>query len=283
MAHHRRAELLSDRAALRTRMAAWRESHQIVALVPTMGALHEGHLSLVRLVAARADRLLVSIFVNPAQFTPSEDFSAYPRTLEADREKLGTAVDAIYCPPVADIYPADFVTSISLEGPATTGLEDRFRPTHFKGVATVVAKLFLQTTPHLAVFGEKDFQQLCVIRQMVRDLELPVNVVAAPTIREVDGLAMSSRNVYLSEAERAVAPLIYHTLTQCAERLRQGDEANLVLAEGVAILEKSGFSVDYLEWRQADTLLPATTIEQPTRVLVAARIGATRLIDNIAV
>ncbi|MBX9619207.1 MAG: pantoate--beta-alanine ligase [Hyphomicrobiales bacterium] len=283
MAHHRRAELLSDRAALRTRMAAWRESHQIVALVPTMGALHEGHLSLVRLIAARADRLLVSIFVNPAQFTPSEDFSAYPRTLEADREKLGATVDAIYCPPVADIYPADFVTSISLEGPATTGLEDRFRPTHFKGVATVVAKLFLQTTPHLAVFGEKDFQQLCVIRQMVRDLELPVNVVAAPTIREADGLALSSRNVYLSEGERAAAPLIYHTLTQCAERLRQGDEANLVLAEGVAILEKSGFSVDYLEWRQADTLQPATTIEQPSRLLVAARIGVTRLIDNIAV
>ncbi len=283
MAHHRRAELLSDRAALRTRMAAWRESHQIVALVPTMGALHEGHLSLVRLIAARADRLLVSIFVNPAQFTPSEDFSAYPRTLEADREKLGATVDAIYCPPVADIYPADFVTSISLEGPATTGLEDRFRPTHFKGVATVVAKLFLQTTPHLAVFGEKDFQQLCVIRQMVRDLELPVNVVAAPTIREADGLALSSRNVYLSEGERAAAPLIYHTLTQCAERLRQGDEANRVLAEGVAILEKSGFSVDYLEWRQADTLQPATTIEQPSRLLVAARIGVTRLIDNIAV
>lgn len=283
MAHHRRAELLADREALRARIASWRESRQIVALIPTMGALHEGHLSLVQLVSSRADRLLMSIFVNPTQFTPSEDFNAYPRTLDMDREKLGTSVDAIYCPQLADIYPTDFVTTISLEGPAMVGLEDRFRPAHFRGVATVVAKLFLQTTPQLAVFGEKDFQQLCVIRQMVRDLELPVDVIGAPTIREADGLALSSRNVYLSAGARAAAPLIYKTLNDCAARLKSGDDAGSTLGDGVKILEKAGFSVDYLEWRQADSLRPAASLAQPTRLLVAARIGATRLLDNIAV
>lgn len=283
MVHHRKAELLPDLAHLRDRVASWRESKQIVAVVPTMGALHAGHQSLVHLAAQRADRILVTIFVNPAQFAPSEDFSKYPRTLEIDRQLLGVSIDGLYNPPVEDIYPEGFCTTIAMQGPARVGLEDRFRPNHFSGVATVVAKLFLQTAPHIAIFGEKDFQQLCVVRKMVRDLDLPVEIIAAPTIREDDGLALSSRNVYLSEAERQSAPSLYACLKRCAERLRLGASAQSVLASAHSELQAAGFIVDYLEWRRADDLQPASDLSVPTRLLVAATLGRTRLIDNIAV
>lgn len=283
MSHHRKAELLPDREALAKRVTAWRESRQIISLVPTMGALHRGHLSLVDIAASRSDRILVSIFVNPTQFAPSEDFTAYPRTLEADRDKLGASVDGIYHPPVEDIYPRRFCTTISLQGPAAVGLEDKFRPAHFPGVATVVAKLFLQVTPHIALFGEKDYQQLCVVRAMVRDLNLPVDVIGAPTIREADGLALSSRNVYLSTTERDLAPIIHQTLQDCAAALRAGGEAKTILADKSAFLTSKGFAIDYLDWRDADSLLPAETLNTPTRLLIAAKLGRTRLIDNIAV
>lgn len=282
MGHLRKAELLTDRGQLNARIAAWREMRQIVALVPTMGALHEGHLSLVQLAAGKADRILVTIFVNPAQFAPTEDFSAYPRSLEADREKLGLSADAIYCPPLEDIYPPGFCTTISLAGPAAAGLEDRFRPTHFSGVATVVAKLFAQTQPHMAVFGEKDYQQLCVVRQMARDLDLNVDVIGAPTIRSTEGLALSSRNSYLSEKERALAPRLHQALQNAAAALREGRESQAALSAEAARLSGAGFALDYFEWRRADNLAPAQGLDQPTRLLVAARLGKTRLIDNIA-
>jgi pantoate--beta-alanine ligase len=277
--------LLPTVAALRAQVRLWRQEGQSVALVPTMGALHAGHISLVEMGKRRADRVVATIFVNPTQFAPTEDFSKYPRTLEADVARLTEiGADAAFMPTAEEMYPQGFCTTVSLRGPATAGLEDRFRPTHFQGVATVVAKLLLQALPDVAIFGQKDFQQLAVIRQMAADLNIPVAIEGAPTVREADGLAMSSRNVYLSEEERAVAPLLHRCMTKAAQRIRDGEALEAALAPARGKLAGAGFEIDYLEVRDAMTL---ATVEgrhrKGLRMLVAARLGRTRLIDNIEV
>jgi pantoate--beta-alanine ligase len=250
-----------------------------------MGALHAGHLSLVRLARRRAERVVVSIFVNPAQFAPQEDLATYPRTFVADVAALSAlAVDLVWAPPVDVMYPAGFATRVVPGGPAVAGLEDAFRPHFFGGVATVVAKLFLQCRPDIAVFGEKDYQQLKVVTQMAKDLAIPVRVVPGRTVREKDGLALSSRNAYLSPAERAVAPTLYGILRDCAARIKRDEAIEPTLAAGRAAIARSGFTVDYLEARHADTLAPIRTRDDvPIRLLVAATIGTTRLIDNLGV
>jgi pantoate--beta-alanine ligase len=269
---------------MREALRPWRNAQERIALVPTMGALHAGHISLTHLAKQKAARCVVSIFVNPTQFAPQEDFSKYPRTFEADLAKLAAAgVDGVYAPTPDVMYPQGFATTVSLAGPAVAGLEDRFRPTHFAGVATVVAKLFTQAMPDVAVFGEKDFQQLAVIRRMTRDLDLAVEVVGAPTIRESDGLAMSSRNVYLDTEERAIAPLLHKTMQNCAARLAAGGDVEQSLADASKILNEAGFAIDYLELRDAASLAAADLTQGHARMLVAAKLGKTRLIDNIPV
>ena len=255
------------------------------ALVPTMGALHDGHVSLVRLAKRRAAKVIVSIFVNPTQFAPSEDFSSYPRTWKADVAKLAAEnVDLIWNPDVKTMYPDGFATRILTEGPATAGLEDRFRPHFFGGVATVVGKLFTQVRPDFAVFGEKDFQQLRVVTRMARDLDLGVKVIGSKTMRERDGLAMSSRNVYLSPEERRKAPELYRAMKQSGGRLRAGDDLGAAMAGGAELIANAGFVLDYFEARHADTLAPIASVKDgPVRILVAAKLGKTRLIDNVAV
>jgi pantoate--beta-alanine ligase len=282
----RQPKIAKTVAALRRDIARWRAVGETVALVPTMGALHDGHLALVRLAQRRAERVVVSIFVNPAQFAPAEDFSTYPRTFAADVAALAEQkVDLVWAPgSVGVMYPKDFATRVVPDGPATAGLEDAFRPDFFKGVATVVAKLFIQTMPDIAVFGEKDYQQLKVVSRMARDLDLPLKVIGAPTVREPDGLAMSSRNVHLSPDERAVAPVLHRVLKLCAEKIAKGRRVPTILAEGREAIERAGFKLDYLEARHAETLAPlASAKDGPVRLLVAARLGRTRLIDNIGV
>ena len=271
--------------ALRRFVARHRARSDTIALVPTMGALHAGHLALVRLAKRRAKRVVVSIFVNPAQFAPHEDFSTYPRTFVADLAALGDLkVDLVWAPAVPEMYPQEFSTKIAPAGPAVAGLEDAVRPHFFSGVATVVAKLFLQVTPDIAIFGQKDYQQLKVITAMTKDLNIPVKVVGAPTMREKDGLALSSRNAYLSTAERAAAPTLHRVLKQCAADISGGKPIASTLAAGRTTIERAGFALDYLEARHAETLGPiATRKDGPVRLLVAAKIGKTRLIDNIAV
>ena len=277
--------VIDNVAALRRQTRDWRAAGETIALVPTMGALHAGHVSLGQLARAKAQRVIVSIFVNPAQFAPHEDFSKYPRSFEADCEKLTAAgVDAIYAPSSAEMYPAGFATAITLAGPALAGLEDHFRPAHFAGVATIVAKLHVQALPDIAIYGEKDFQQLAVIRQMTRDLDLPIEVLGAVTVREADGLALSSRNVYLDASQRKAAPVLNATLRDCARRLRADENVDSVLAQGRSAITAAGFALDYLELRDAQNLgAPDIASGKPLRILVAAKIGATRLIDNIAV
>jgi pantoate--beta-alanine ligase len=273
-------------SGLRRSVAQWRDGGETIALVPTMGALHEGHISLVRLARRRADRVVVSIFVNPAQFAPTEDFSTYPRTFDTDLALLAREkADLIWAPQsVSVMYPEGFATRIVPEGPATAGLEDRFRPDFFKGVATVVAKLFTQAMPDLAVFGEKDYQQLKVVTRMARDLDLPLRVIGAPTVREADGLAMSSRNVYLSVEQRAEAPLLHRVLRLCAEKIAKERSIATILSEGREAIERAGFVLDYLEARHAETLASIGSVKDgPIRLLVAARLGTTRLIDNVGV
>src|SRR5215470_15880606 len=271
--------------ALRSALKRWRDAGESIALVPTMGALHEGHLSLVRLAHRRASRVVVSIFVNPAQFAPNEDFASYPRTLDTDVKALaGADVGLIWAPAVETMYAPGFATRIVPEGPAKAGLEDAFRPHFFGGVATVVAKLFTQVSPDFALFGQKDYQQLRVITQMAKDLDLPVKVIGVPTVREPDGLALSSRNVYLSATERAVAPMIYRVLKGCAARIKSGEKVDRVLNVGRIEFDLAGFALDYLEARHAMTLAPITSSKDgPIRLLAAVRLGKTRLIDNIAV
>jgi pantoate--beta-alanine ligase len=270
--------------ALRNAVAQWRKRGERIALVPTMGALHAGHLALVRAARRRARRLVVSIFVNPAQFAPHEDFASYPRTFDTDFAALSElAVDLIWAPPVAVMYPPGFATRVVPEGPATVGLEDKFRPHFFGGVTTVVGKLLIQCTPDFAMFGEKDYQQLKVVTRMAKDLDLPLKIVGVPTVREKDGLALSSRNAYLSASERAAAPALHRVLADCAGRIGSGELLARVLDEGGAEIERAGFTLDYLEARHADTLEPVASAKAgPLRLLVAARIGKTRLIDNIA-
>ena len=270
---------------MRDALRPWRQAGERIALAPTMGALHAGHISLIRLARLKASRCVASIFVNPTQFAPHEDFLDYPRPFEADLDKLAAAgVDGVYAPTPATMYPRGFATTISLAGPAGAGLEDRFRPNHFAGVATVVAKLFTQAMPDVAVFGEKDYQQLAVIRQMAKDLDLPIEIAGAPTIRESDGLAMSSRNVYLSANERRVAPALHEILQGCAARISGSGNAERFLGEGRKRLADAGFVVDYLELRDAVSLAaPDFAQRRPLRLLAAANLGKTRLIDNVPV
>ena len=272
-------------APLRAWVSRVRAKGETVALVPTMGALHKGHLALVRLARRRADRVVVSIFVNPTQFGPTEDFSSYPRTWDADIAALSQlSVDAIWAPNIATMYPEGFATRIVPGGPAIAGLEDKFRPHFFGGVCTVVAKLLLQVAPDFATFGEKDYQQLKVVTAMARDLDIPTKIIGLPTVREKDGLAMSSRNAYLSADERTIAPTLYRVLQECAAQLKIGQSLAELLGEGEAEIERAGFSVDYLEARHAETLAKIATIaDGPVRLLVAAKLGRTRLIDNVAV
>jgi len=253
-----------------------------VALVPTMGALHAGHLSLVRFARRHAARVIVSIFVNPAQFAPNEDLATYPRTWDADAAALANeGVDLIWAPSVGVMYPDGFATRVVPDGPAKVGLEDAFRPHFFAGVATVVAKLFLQCRPDVAIFGEKDFQQLKVVTRLARDLDLRLKVIGAPIVREPDGLAMSSRNAYLTSGERAVAPVLHGTLKACARSISGGSPIARSLADGRKAITAAGFALDYLEARNADTLTPVRgRADGPIRLLVAARLGKTRLIDN---
>jgi pantoate--beta-alanine ligase len=262
-----------------------RATKAAIALVPTMGALHDGHVSLVRLAKRRAAKVVVSIFVNPAQFAPTEDFGSYPRTWKADVARLAAEnVDLIWNPDVKTMYPAGFATKILTEGPATVGLEDRFRPHFFAGVATVVGKLFAQCRPDVALFGEKDFQQLRVVAQMARDLDLGVRVIGAPTVRERDGLAMSSRNVYLTPEQRRAAPILYRVMKETTKQLRAGGDLAAAMAGGAELITAAGFAVDYFEARHAHTLAPIESVKDgPIRLLVAAKIGNTRLIDNIGV
>src|SRR5690242_6118989 len=249
-------EIVSAVAELRARLAAARAAGARLGLVPTMGALHEGHLSLVRQTKARCGVTVVSIFVNPAQFGPNEDFARYPRTFESDCAKLAGLADVVFAPSAAEMYPEGFATRIEVGGPAL-GLESDFRPHFFSGVATVVAKLLIAVMPDEAIFGEKDYQQLLVIRQMVRDLRLPIKILGGAIIREVDGLAMSSRNAYLSPEERKIAGQLNIVLREVAKRLRQGAPIASLESIGRDALLSHGFkSVDYVAIRDAETLAP---------------------------
>jgi pantoate--beta-alanine ligase len=253
-----------------------------IGMVPTMGALHKGHLALVDQARKHSDTVVVSIFVNPTQFAPHEDFGAYPRTLDADLEKLGTQADVVFAPRVQEMYPQGHATTLSVGGPST-GLESDFRPHFFAGVATIVAKLLIAASPDIAVFGEKDYQQLLVVKRLVRDLALPALIVGVPTLREADGLALSSRNAYLSTDERKIAGELNIVLKRAIVQARGGD---LRAAEAAAIenLWAAGFShVDYVAIRDAETLDHITHLDRPARILAAARIGKTRLIDNMAI
>jgi pantoate--beta-alanine ligase len=270
---------------LRRAIAELRARRHTIALVPTMGALHAGHFSLVKIAKARADRVIVSIFVNPTQFAPNEDLSTYPRTWSTDLAALKELkADLVWAPSVRTMYPEGFATRIVPEGPATVGLEDTFRPHFFAGVATVVAKLLIQCEPDIAMFGEKDFQQLKVVTLVARDLGLNTRIVGAPIVRESDGFALSSRNRYLTPDARAAAPALYSVLKGCAERIAAGGPVEAVLGDGRSAIAKAGFALDYLEARNAETLAPLTApAVEPIRLLVAARIGATRLIDNLPI
>lgn len=277
-------DIVRSKADLRARVQYWRDQGLSVAFVPTMGALHDGHLTLVRTGLELADRVVVSVFVNPTQFGPNEDFSRYPRQEDQDAALLAeVGCHLLYAPTVAEMYPDGFATSIHVAG-VSAGLCGEIRPGHFDGVATVVAKLLLQVAPHMALFGEKDWQQLAVIRTLVRDLDIPVDVVGVPTVREFDGLARSSRNAYLSAEERKIAPVLYQVLNDVAEGLRQGRKSADLCAEGVTRILQAGFlSVDYLEVRAADGLEPLDHLDRPARILVAARLSGARLIDNLGV
>jgi len=288
----RRTRVIKKLSQLRRAVADFRQvqrkargSQQTIALVPTMGALHDGHLSLIRRAQSRADRVIVSIFVNPTQFAPNEDFRSYPRTFAADLAALRALhVDLVWAPPVETMYPQGFATRVVPEGPALAGLEDAFRPHFFAGVATVVAKLLTQCEPDIAIFGDKDYQQLKVITRLARDLDLRTRILGAPIVRERDGLARSSRNVYLSPSERQTAPTLYRVLKECAAAIAAGKPMAAVLDGGRAAITRAGFALDYLEARHAETLAPVGSLKDgPVRLLVAARIGKTRLIDNVGV
>ncbi len=268
---------------LRARVAGWKRDGLRVALVPTMGNLHAGHFSLVALARQRADRVVASVFVNPTQFGPGEDFGRYPRTPEQDAAGLEAAgCDLLWMPAVEAMYPFGVGDAVSIRVPGITGvLDGAHRPGHFDGVATVVARLFNQVQPDLAVFGRKDYQQLAVIRHLVADLAFPLEVVAADTVRDRDGLALSSRNQYLSPAERAVAPMIFRTLQAMRDQARAGGDFAAIEADAAATLAQAGFEVDYAVIRGADLSMPGSAPGTPLAALVAARLGRTRLIDNL--
>ena len=277
-------QTVQDAPALRAVVRGWRSKGQTVGLVPTMGNLHAGHHSLLKLARARIDRVVATVFVNPTQFGPNEDFERYPRTLVQDQAGLAEqGCDLLFVPEVATMYPFGAAQSVSLHVPGITDtLEGAHRPGHFDGVATVVCKLFNLVQPDLAVFGQKDFQQLKVIERMVRDLALPLKVMGAPTLRADDGLALSSRNQYLSEAERRQAPLIRQTLQQMRDLLGRGHARRIIEEAAYSRLERAGFVLDYAAIRRADDLSePADGEREGLVALIAARLGATRLIDNL--
>jgi len=279
-------ETLNRIHTVRERVAAWREEGAQVGLVPTMGNLHEGHLSLVRLARERAGRVVVSIFVNPLQFGRGEDFDSYPRTSERDRDLLAKeGVDLVFAPTAFEMYPVGVDRTTIVDSPEFSGiLEGQFRPGHFCGVATVVTKLFNIVAPDVAVFGEKDFQQLLVIRRLVRDLCLPIEVVGGTIVRDDDGLAMSSRNHYLSPAERRRAPQLHRALSAARRRIVDGERRwDDIEAEGMRALARDGFEPDYFAVRSAQDLLPPREGGEELVVLTAARLGTTRLIDNVRV
>lgn len=271
-------------AALRRSVGRWQGEGKRVSLVPTMGALHAGHLALVARARELSDQVVVSIFVNPTQFGPNEDFGRYPRDEAGDAAKLETAhCDLLYAPAVEEIYPEGFSTTVSV-GALAEDLCGRSRPGHFAGVATVVTKLLLQSRCDLACFGEKDYQQLQIIRRVVRDLDIPVRIEGVPTVREADGLALSSRNRYLTPPERAIAPALHQVLASTAANIEGGSEVAAAMAAGCAELERAGFSkIDYLEARDAESLAPLRRADRPGRVLAAVWLGKTRLIDNLPI
>jgi pantoate--beta-alanine ligase len=269
---------------LRALTAQWRKAGETIGVVPTMGALHEGHLSLVRAAKSGADRVIVTIFVNPKQFNSPDDLEKYPRTEAEDTRKLAPfAVDAVYAPTPDQVYPDGFATTVSVSG-VSEGLCGAHRPGHFDGVATVVTKLFLQTSADRAYFGEKDFQQLQVVRRLARDLDIPVEVIGCPTVREADGLALSSRNLRLSAEARANASALYAALTRAAGKIEAGADLETALAEARAAILKGGYAeVEYLELRSENGLAPLAVLDHPARLLAAAWLDGIRLIDNIPV
>ena len=270
---------------LRSAIASWRRTGQTVALVPTMGALHAGHLSLLELAHARCQRIAVSLFINPTQFGPKEDYAAYPRDEAADAAKLAAAgADLLYAPAVSEMYPEGFATQVTVRR-LTEHLCGPYRPGHFEGVATVVTKLLLQSLPDAAVFGEKDWQQLQVIRRLARDLDIPVAIAGAPTMREADGLAMSSRNAYLSPSERAIAASLNRELRELAQAVVRGEPCRAAEEHALRVLLENGFtSVDYVTVADAETLQPIERIGKlPARAFAAAWLRRTRLIDNVAI
>jgi pantoate--beta-alanine ligase len=272
-------------AALRSHIGLWRQSGARIGLAPTMGALHEGHLALVRAAQAECDRVIATIFVNPKQFAPNEDLAAYPRREAADLDILRSAGAAlVFMPAVAEVYPPGFATTVRVAG-LTDCLCGAHRAGHFDGVATVVTKLLLQSLPDAAYFGEKDYQQLLVVRRLARDLDIPVRIEGVPTVREADGLALSSRNAYLSPEERHIAPALARVLRRIVAALAVEPAAVArETAQGIADLEKAGFAVEYLEIRGADTLTAVTAeVTAPARVFAAVHLGRTRLIDNVPI
>jgi pantoate--beta-alanine ligase len=276
--------VVRDVPALRSEIGAWRKAGLRVGLVPTMGALHEGHLSLVRAAKENCDRVVATLFVNPRQFAPHEDFERYPRNEAADSSMLaGAGCDLLYAPERAAMYPEGFATNVIVSD-VSTPLEGEFRPHFFGGVATVVAKLLLQALPDAAFFGEKDYQQLQVIKRMARDLDIPVAIEGCPTVREHDGLAMSSRNAYLTADQRRVATRLNHIMHDAIKAVRAGEPVAATEADAARHLIAAGFaSVDYVAIRDAETLAPVADISRPARLLAAAWLGKTRLIDNMAV
>lgn len=276
-------EVVRSVGEIRAQVNRWRAGGDRTTLVPTMGALHDGHLSLVRLGRQSAERSVASIFVNPTQFAPHEDFTAYPRDEDRDLAMLEEAgVDTVFAPGVQEMYRDDHRTVVEVQGLGKI-LEGSFRPHFFAGVATICAKLMIQVGPDTAVFGEKDYQQLCVIRAMARDLDLPTEILGGPTVREDDGLAMSSRNAYLSNSERAQAPQLYREIEAVAKRVADGDPIEEACADASQALDRAGFtSIDYIAVRDAENL-ESPSQGRPMRVLAAAWLGKTRLIDNVAV
>lgn len=277
-------EIARTVADLRKQIARWRKDDERIGLVPTMGALHQGHIALVRAARTECDRVVASIFVNPKQFAPTEDLRSYPRREAADLEMLQSAgVDLVFIPALDEMYPLDFTTLVQVSG-LTESLCGAHRAGHFDGVTTVVTKLLIQALPDIAYFGEKDYQQLMVVRRLARDLDIPVRIAAVPTVREADGLALSSRNVYLSSEERRVAPNFARVLRNIAAALAQDPTAVArEIAHGSAALQQAGFAVEYLEVRGAHTLAVTSEATANSRVFAAVRLGKTRLIDNMPV
>jgi pantoate--beta-alanine ligase len=277
-------EIARTIADLRRHIAAWRKDDERVGLVPTMGALHQGHMALVRAARVECARVVASIFVNPKQFAPTEDLGSYPRREAADLNMLRSAgVDLVFLPALHEMYPPDFATLVQVSG-LTEGLCGAHRAGHFDGVTTVVTKLLIQALPDIAYFGEKDYQQLTVVRRLARDLNIPVLIAGVPTVREADGLALSSRNVYLSAEERRIAPNLARVLRSVAAALaRDPTVVQREIARGSAALQQSGFTVEYLEIREAETLAVTSEVTARSRIFAAVRLGTTRLIDNMPI